>query len=65
MFALVAADGDKRRVFGFYDALPDDARLSQAMQSVIEGGRPPFLVSTSRRARRTRDAFSNPSHSKS
>ncbi len=43
MFALVAADGDKRRIFGFYDALPDDARLSQAMRSAIEGRTPAIL----------------------
>jgi hypothetical protein len=43
MFALVAADGDKRRIFGFYEALPDDARLSRAMQSAIEGRTPAIL----------------------
>jgi hypothetical protein len=43
MFALVETSGDDRRVFGFYDALPDDRRLSAAMQAVIEGRRPPVL----------------------
>jgi len=43
MFALVAADGDKRRIFGFYDALPDDARLIGAMQSALEGRTPAIL----------------------
>jgi hypothetical protein len=43
MFALVETDGDKRSIFGFYDALPDDARLTQAMQFVIEGRTPPIL----------------------
>jgi hypothetical protein len=43
MLALVAADGDKRRVFGFYDSLPDDARLTEAMQLALEGRTPAIL----------------------
>jgi hypothetical protein len=43
MFAIVSANGDERSVFGFYDALPDDARLIQTIQSVIEGRTPPIL----------------------
>jgi hypothetical protein len=43
IWALVAADGDQRRVFGFYDQLPDDARLTQAMQAAIAGRTPAIL----------------------
>lgn len=44
MYALVAADGPNRQVYGFYSALPDDARLSEAMTAVIER-RWPAIVS--------------------
>jgi hypothetical protein len=43
MFALVATDGDNRRIFGFYDSLPDDARLTAAMQAAIEGRTPAII----------------------
>ena len=43
IWALVAADGDQRHIFGFYDRLPDDARLIQAMQAASDGQTPPIL----------------------
>jgi hypothetical protein len=43
IWAFVAANGDQRSVFGFYDQLPDDARLIQAMQAAIDGRTPPIL----------------------
>lgn len=43
MFALVLADGARRKVYGFYDAIPTDERLKQDMQAVLEG-RTPYTI---------------------
>ena len=43
IWVLVAADGDQRTVFGFYDQVPDDARLILAMQAAI-GERTPAVL---------------------
>ncbi len=43
LWALTIAAEDRRNVYGFYDQMPDDARLTGDMKAALEGRTPIFL----------------------
>jgi hypothetical protein len=56
VWVLAVTDGDRRRIYALYDALPEDGRLIDDMQAALEGRYPALTIFDVKTADYTKDA---------